>query len=86
MYFPEGLEDTPFKLLEQFFLAVHCESSTRKVADFCLKTRLVRVPLVKKFSLILAMTALRDLPNQKVSFVLPLRVSCKPLVDCSTAF
>ena len=65
---------------------LHCESSTRKVADFCLKTRPVRVPLVKKFSLILAKTALRDLPSQKVSFVLPLRVSRKPLVDCSTAF
>ena len=64
----------------------HCESSTRKVADFRLKTRLIRVPLVKKFSLILAKTALWDLPNQKVSFVLPLRVSRKPLVDCSTAF
>ena len=65
---------------------LHCESSTRKVADFRLKTRLIRVPLVKKFSLILAKTALRDLPNQKVFFVLPLRVSRKPLFYCSTAF
>ena len=65
---------------------VHCESSTRKVVDFRLKTRLIRVPLVKKFSLILAKTALRDLPNQKVFFMLPLRVSRKPLFDCSTAF
>ena len=50
---------------------MHCESYTRKVADFRNKTRPVRVPLVKKFSLILAKTALWDLPNQKVSFELP---------------
>ena len=72
--------------LTQFSNREHCESSTRKVADFRLKTRLIRVPLVKKFSLILAKTALRDLPNQKVFFMLPLRVSRKPLFDCSTAF
>ena len=60
---------------------LHCESSTRKVADFRLKARLVRVPLVKKVSPILANTVLRDQPNQKVSFVLPLRVSRKPLVS-----
>ena len=58
-------------------MSVHCESSTRKVADFRLLARLVRVPLVKKFSLILANTVLRDHPNQKVS----LRVSRKPLVS-----
>ena len=62
-------------------ITIHCESSTRKVADFCLKARLVRVPLVKKVSPILANTVLRDQPNQKVSFVLPLRVSRKPLVS-----
>ena len=61
--------------------STHCESSTRKVADFRLKARLVRVPLVKKISPILANTVLRDQPNQKVSFVLPLRVSRKPLVS-----
>ena len=62
-------------------MSVHCESSTRKVADFRLLARLVRVPLVKKFSLILANTVLQDHPNQKVSLVLPLRVSRKPLVS-----
>ena len=73
-------------ILGQKTRSLHCESSTRKVADFRLKTRPVRVPLVKKFSHILAKTVLRNLPNQKVSFLLPLRVSRKPLVDCSTAF
>ena len=87
-----SLEHTFFSRWPEFTVGdilssiVHCESSTRKVADFRLKTRPVRVPLVKKFSHILAKTVLRNLPNQKVSFLLPLRVSRKPLVDCSTAF